>query len=113
MAILTSHFNSFVLFFYSSREADLFIASICNQKGGIAVADDSDFFLFDIKNGVITLTDLLESIKYNKNKTSIYRCQHLVNHLKIEAPFLPYLALVLGMLQYEQFFACLLKFSSK
>ena len=87
------------LYLFSNREADLFVASICNQKDGIAVTNDSDFFLIDIKNGVITLTDLLESIKHNKNKTSIYRCQHLVNYLEIQAPFLPYLALVLGMLQ--------------
>ena len=63
---------------------------------GIAVTNDSDFFLFDIPNGVIKLDDLWKFIDGNDNKVPLYKRENLASLLKVYADFLPCLALVLG-----------------
>ena len=78
------------------READLLVASLANQLDGYVVSNDSDFFLLDLKKGLITITSLCDSIKQSQPYCPIYKRHNLSDYLGISPDLLPIMALVLG-----------------
>uniref|UniRef100_A0A7M5XAR0 Uncharacterized protein n=2 Tax=Clytia hemisphaerica TaxID=252671 RepID=A0A7M5XAR0_9CNID len=71
-------------------------ASLANQLDGYVVTNDSDFFLLDLKKGLITITSLCDSIKQSQPYCTIYKQQNLSQYLGIFPDLLPIIALVLG-----------------
>ena len=89
-------------FFFS--EADQEIASLANLWNCPVISNDSDFFIFDLKQGYIPLKHLDWSSK--PLTADLFKSEKLSQHLKIPKDLLPLLASLLGndYVSYEDLF---------
>lgn len=85
-------------YFYFS-EADILVAAIANKMNYPVVTNDSDFFLLDIKRGVISLDAVIDAVGQAPRidpKCPVYHRSFLLSHLNLRAPMIHFLAVLMG-----------------